>query len=200
MTRSRDLANLGDNAISLERQGLTQIVPTSVTVAGAGSSGSVNTNGQVTFTSSTSASINTCFSSTYDNYHIVIETTASTGAYLNLRLRSGTTDASGSNYSWGLNVVTNGGTVFGLGGSGATSSNILRPATTRNTVAFTICSPNIARETVWSGTLSYNDGATVGVGGAMGGIHAVSTAYDGFTITAASGTITGKLSVYGWRN
>ena len=175
--------------------GLAKIIPTSVAV-GSGS-GSANGNGTVTFSGASSVSLNGVFTSTYDNYQIVIETTASAGAYLNFRLRLSGTDNSAASYSWGMVNTTNGGAAYQLAGSGATSSNVLRPGTARNTCTFTICNPAIARETIYSGTQSFNDGATVGIASAIGGIHAVSTAYDGFTIIH-SGTITGTVSVYGY--
>lgn len=149
------------------------------------------------FSAVASQSVNNVFSATYDNYSIVLETTASAGSYINFRLRVGGVDASGANYSWGFISTTDGGTAYQLAGSGATSSNILRVGTARNTCTFTICNPAIARTTIYSGNHSFNDGSTVAIGGAMGGLHAVSTAYDGFTLIN-SGTITGTVSVYGY--
>jgi hypothetical protein len=190
MTRSRQTADWGSRA------GLAKIVPSSVAV-GSGT-GSASTTGTVTFSGASSVSLNNVFSSTYDNYQIVIETTASAGAYLNFRLRVGGVDASGSNYDWGFAMTSNLGSAFQLAGSSATSANICRPsATNRSMTSFTICNPAIARPTVLSGTVSYNDGATVGIGGGMGAAHSLSTAYDGFTIIH-SGTVTGTVSVYGY--
>jgi hypothetical protein len=149
------------------------------------------------FSAVASQSVNNVFSSTYDNYLIVLECIASGGSYVNFRLRVGGVDASGANYDWGFYNVTDGGTPFALAGSGATSANILRPsASFRSMTSFTICNPAIARPTVSSGTLSYNDGSTKAVAGIMGNVHSVSTAYDGFTLIN-SGTITGQVSVYG---
>jgi len=177
---------------------LTQIIPTSVTV-GSGS-GSVNATGAVTFTGASSVSINNCFSATYNNYLITLECNAGSGNYVNFRLRAAGTDATGSNYSWGFVNTTNGATAFQLAGSGATSSNITRPsASGRSITSFTIFNAPLAQETIWSGTLSYNDGATVAIAGAMGGIHAVSTAYDGFTLIHAT-SITGTVRIYGLSN
>jgi hypothetical protein len=179
--------------------GLKMIVPTSVAV-GSGT-GSANAAGFVTFSGASSVSLNSIFSSTYDNYKIVIETNASTGTYLNFRLRLSGTDASGANYDWGFYNVTDGGTPFALAGSGATSASVLRPsASFRSMTSFTICNPAIARPTVSSGTLSYNDGSTKAVAGVMGHVHSLSTAYDGLTLFPASGTITGTVAVYGYKD
>ena len=149
------------------------------------------------FSAVASQSVNNVFTSTYDNYLIVLECNAASGNYVNFRLRVGGVDASGSNYDWGMVNVTNGAAAFQLAGSGATSANICRPsATGRSMTSFTICNPAIARPTVFSGTLSYNDGATIAIAGGMGGTHSLSTAYDGFTLIHAT-SITGSVSVYG---
>jgi hypothetical protein len=150
------------------------------------------------FSAVASQSVNNVFSSTYNNYLIVLECNAASGNYVNFRLRVGGVDASGANYSWGFSLINNAGTAFSLAGTGATSANVLRASTTgRSMTAFTIVNPALAQETVLSGTLSYNDGGTVAIAGTNGGIHAVSTAYDGFTLIHAT-SITGSVSVYGY--
>lgn len=59
--------------------------------------------------------------------------------------------------------------------------------------------PNLAEITLGSGTFTAGDAT-----GAYGGIHyqqhALQTAYDGFTLSAASGNVTGEVRVYGYRN
>jgi len=177
--------------------GLVKVVPTSVAV-GSGS-GSANGNGTVTFSGASSVSLNDVFSSTYDSYFITSTLTGSTtNAYCQLRLRVSGSDASGSDYVWGFIATNSGGTSFTLAGSGATSSNITRPSTTDSIVSFTIGNPFLTKKTIWSGTTSYNDGATVTPAAAMGGAHSLTTSYTGFTLIAASGTITGTVSVYGY--
>lgn len=150
------------------------------------------------FSAVASQSVNDVFSSTYDNYRIVIETTASSGNYLNFKLRVSGADDSSANYTWGMVNTTNGAAAFQLAGTNATTGfNVLRPGTSRNSCSFDIYSPNIARATMYTGTQSYNDGATVSIAGAIGGNHSVNTAYTGFTLIHA-GTITGTVSVYGY--
>jgi hypothetical protein len=190
MTRSRQTADWGSRA------GLAKIVPSSVAV-GSGT-GSANSLGTVTFSGCSSVSLNGVFTSTYDNYKIVIETTASSGNYLNFKLRLSAADNSAADYGWGMVNTTNGGSAFQLAGINATSGwNVLRPGTGRNSCSFDIYSPAIARATMFTGTQSYNDGATVAIAGAIGGNHSVNTAFDGFTLIHA-GTITGTVSVYGY--
>ena len=64
MTRSRQTADWGSRA------GLAKIVPSSVAV-GSGT-GSANSLGTVTFSGASSVSLNGCFSSTYDNYRLML--------------------------------------------------------------------------------------------------------------------------------
>jgi hypothetical protein len=80
MTRSRDLANLGDITSTLENQGLTLISTT-------------------TFSAVASQSINDVFSATYDNYFIQGNFTPASGQEIYYRLRVAGADATGSNYA-----------------------------------------------------------------------------------------------------
>lgn len=173
-----------------EIAGLKLIVPSSV----AGSGVSVSASGKVTFTAATSVSVNGCFSSTYDNYLIVCQQAASTDANLLFRLRLAGTDATASNYVYqSLNALsttvsgnrnTYGYTIIGTQGS-----------TLRNGQHFYVYGPALAQPTAMRAVIassyqsaSITDGAST---------HSLSTAYDGFTVSMASGNSTGSLCVYG---
>ena len=79
-----------------EIAGLKLIVPTSV----AGSGVSVSATGKVTFTAATTVSVNGCFTSSYDNYLIVMRMKASSGnPNIQVRMRASGSDATGSNYT-----------------------------------------------------------------------------------------------------
>ena len=87
--------------------GLVTMTPTSIAVAGAGSSASINSDGGVDFTSATSLSLNGVFTSGYDNYLLVIFhewSGASGGVDITCRLRAAGSDASGSNYTYQNNT------------------------------------------------------------------------------------------------
>ena len=81
--------------------GLTQIIPTSVTVTGAGGSATVGSNGLITFSAVTSFQLNGVFSSTYDHYKaiIMIDSSTSTG-HGNLQFRYGTSGTANSNSNY----------------------------------------------------------------------------------------------------
>jgi hypothetical protein len=178
--------------------GLVKLIPSSI-VKGASGTATVDANGNVTISGTESVSLNDVFSSTYDNYQIVLALSASAGIYAQLRLRVSGSDASGANYDWGFNNVTPGGTAYQLAGSGATSSNVCRPSSGNDSMSsFVISNPFLSKQTVWSGTTSFNDGATIAVGGVFGGRHTLTNSYTGFSLLAASGTITGTIRVYGY--
>jgi hypothetical protein len=178
--------------------GMAKLIPVSI-AKGASGTATVDSSGTVTFSGTESISLNDIFSANYDVYFITSTLTGSTtNAYAQLRLRASNSDASGSDYVWGFIATNSGGTSFTLAGSGATSSNVTRPSTTDSVVSFTITNPFLARKTIWSGTTSYNDGATVTPAAAMGGAHSLTNSYTGFTLLAASGTITGNIRVYGY--
>jgi hypothetical protein len=173
--------------------GLTQIVPSSVSV-GSGS-GSVGTSGTVTFSGASSISLNGCFNSTYDYYKVLFNflPSASTDHYILFRA-SGTNAT--TNYTY-TGSRTNGSTttVFTAGpgseiyftsGAGAVNKSysveifdVAKAASTR------LISAGVHEQ-----SLVVN----------LTGYHTTATAYDGFTFVTATGTMTGTIAVYGYKN
>ena len=181
--------------------GLKMVVPTSVAV-GSGS-GSADANGAVTFSGVSSVSLNGCFTSVYDNYRVFLEITATSASPgMNLRLRASGTDASGGNYVGGgyicrFNSATLGGqdlnasTNFELGGANSGQSS--------NRVAMDFQSPFLAQRTGHHSFTTGFDG-TSAYGRAQHSNHNLSTSYDGFTVFPSSGTMTGTIRVYGYKD
>jgi hypothetical protein len=172
--------------------GLAKIVPTSVAV-GSGS-GSVDANGNITFSSTTSLSVNGCFTSAYQNYKIVFNFNPSDNDGMTLRLRLSGTDATGStDYKWST-LYMNGTTVANNGGSSTgTNYAIFSSTSTSNGSrgSWDIFSPNQAIPTSGVCTRTYTT-----LGEYSHFVHTVSTAYDGFTI--AGGAFTGTIRIYGY--
>ena len=143
-------------------------------------------------------SINNCFTSTYQNYRIIISASGSqnsnNGVYL--RLRSSGSDAT-TNYAC-VCVFLNATyfrdtqtTIFQLGALGAwtaiISVDVASPALTERTSISGVCGGGVSdfRNAVFGGT------------------HESSTAFDGFTLYSQTGTnnlFTGNIRVYGYRN
>lgn len=181
--------------------GLIQIVPSSVAV-GSGS-GSVSSGGAITFSGASSVSINDCFSSTYDNYLIVVsDLLVNTGTpdFL-MRLRVSNADNSSSQYS--INFIARSDSALVSGQTlNATSWNLGTLGTAdRSFFEFKISNVFKAQTTnMITQNVTRSSNSTAQVGAFAGLAHAVSTSYTGFSIYPSSGNMTGSTRIYGLRN
>ena len=151
-----------------------------------------------TFSAVSSVSIDNVFTSTYDNYRLVMSlagsSAASNGAYI--RLRSSSSDAV-TNYLATILYINSSyvsadmTTQFNLGAIGNWTA----------VISLDISSPFLTAPTNINGlcggiTSDYHTGF-------FGGQHTASTSYDGFTAftdAVGSNVITGTIRVYGYRN
>jgi hypothetical protein len=141
--------------------------------------------------------VDNCFTSSYDTYKIIIRLFSSTANDLHLRLRLSGSDASGSNYDSQLSFAD--GT--SVGAARATGQTVFNSGSYRtDPVEFyvEISGPSLAAHT---GFYSLNrDAGSNAITRMVGGRHAVNTAYDGISLIAPSGNLTGTLRIYGYRN
>jgi hypothetical protein len=167
------------------------------------SSGALVKINSTTFTGSSGQSINDCFSATYRNY-LILTTFDSTSAQteIRFRVRVGGSDNTSNNYRWsgfGTNSNMSSTTLTG-DGSGTISYwqfNFLETASNDSVSAFQIFNPfATAYTTYWNGQSRYRGSDTAT--GTAGGSTTVTTSYTGFTIYPATGTMTGKVEVYGY--
>jgi len=182
----------------VNRQGATAVIPTSV----AGTGVTLGAGGKVSFAASTAVSVNGCFNSDFDTYRIEIDSTSSGAAVYTLVER-----LSGTNAATAYDVQTN-----------ATVNATSFPAQSLNQTSWTMNAQAFAGKMNMTIDL-YNPAlavATTGlatVGGAANPMtttaaliqvlflsHRTTTAYDGFTLTASTGTITGSIRIYGKNN
>ena len=178
--------------------GMRLIVPTSVS-----SGATISSTGAVSFTSQSSVSLNGCFSSTYDNYRILgTITSSSANDTIYFRLRAAGVDDTSGNYNRTLSESNSAGTTNRYD-SGATSIDV---TVTHSSSAygggysFDLERPFLS---MWSvGMLNSFGRNSVGgwVGRSGGFSHSVATSYDGLTIYTGSGTFTGTIRVYGYKN
>ena len=190
MTKARDLANGGF--------GLVLVKPSSVV------GGTDNGKGTVSFSAASTVSLNNVFNTTYDSYKIILDLTAVSGdLVLYMRLRGGASDASGINYSLGYNYRSRAGTSSGYNNNDVTFWGILQGSSSElnhNYLAsIDINSPALPVRTLFGAngyTAQGSDDVMYGFSG--GGMHAVDAAYDGFSLITSTGTVTGKVSVYGY--
>ena len=194
--QSATLVRTGSDAWTVSADiasGMDLITPTSVAGSGVTLSG-----GAVSFSASSTVSVNGCFTSAYENYYVVLSGSATGSAVAaSIRLRASGTDDSASSYKSilmfvepSLSAGRNSGTSLQCGRFDSTGDS--------NALAVEILRPQIANRTIFMAT-----NATPYLGGlavvATGSFDAT-TQFDGFTVFPASGTITGTLRVYGRRN
>jgi hypothetical protein len=193
MTRSRQTADWGSRA------GLAKIVPSSVAV-GSGT-GSANALGTVTFSGVSSVSLNGCFSSTYDDYKIVIhKDTVSTANGLSTRLRASGTDLSTSVYQFVYIGVRSSNTTQTGFSTGASSLSIGdNTIATGMSVTFDLSNPfRTTGKKNWHTWGHWGLASSENTGLFFNAYVDNTTSYDGITFFTSTGTMTGSVSVYGY--
>jgi hypothetical protein len=111
------------------------------------------------------------------------------------RLRASSTDATGSNYSsWGAEARTTGSYLEFFGNSNQTAFNFRTADNQRTAIEIKLYGPQLASNTLldWNSNAMNND-----YGFRAHAAHTVATAYDGFTLYANTGNISGTVSIYG---
>ena len=179
--------------------GLIPIVPSSVDKSGG--TATVSTLGKVTFTGVSSISLNNVFSSSYNNYRIMITGgAASTGTAISIRYRASGADRTNNAYYFGGFFSREQGTTTGAwSGSGVTSMTLVSVynVANTNTVQADISNPADAAVGTGINWQSWNNDGSGGYGIFAGGLYATNNANTGFTLFTA-GTITGTVTVYGY--
>lgn len=142
--------------------------------------------------------INSCFTNEFQNYRIILNFLTSTSTSLRMRVRSGVSTPETTNVypEWGFAVA--GGAITNLTG-GADSSQFLTGtfAGEKTIVSFDMFSPNELTRTLLQ-LQSWNS-ATGAVNLIAGRIN-TDTAYTGIELIVDSGTVTGTMRVYGYRD
>jgi hypothetical protein len=187
------------DGVAAAAAGLRLVVPTSVAV-GSGS-GSANAAGQVTFSGASSVSLNDVFSTTYDNYRIVLELTASANIAIDMRMRFNNADNSSANY-WNNRTLGQATNVASVGATTADTS-FLRVAEFESGIAtgsYDLFSPFKTQITSIQGLNQFRYTSFYQHSEMKTGQMTVTTSYTGFSLIPTSGNITGTVSVYGYKD
>jgi hypothetical protein len=170
---------------------------TTCTVTSAGGTSATASGGVVTIgTSNTSVTVSSAFSSTYDNYKIIVSGGVGSDDPSNLLMTLGSTS---TNYYW-ARVGRSFADVDGGGASGGSTSSWRIGGTSPQTLNMSaeIFSPFLADQTSFASSNLY--ARTAGSIYFVGGYLNDTTSYTAFTLTAGSGTLTGgTITVYGYR-
>lgn len=188
---------------ALEARKLSGFVPVvAPTVNYSGGTATANTLGTITFTGVTSLSLNGVFTSAYRDYEIRINFSGSTGGVGTqqyFKLRSTGTDNSSAYYNSGWGHTSNSANTNFGGASNGSLWNYTNTDGTYNVGAMMstikVSSPQVAISTY---CISHSWFIGNGHGSSIAASWNTSaTPMDGFTIYPSSGTITGKIAVYG---
>lgn len=183
--------------------GLVQIAPSSVTV-GSGS-GSANGNGSINFSGASSISINDCFSATYSNYRLIFDITGSTGLSNFLRFRVSGSDNSSNQYDFASYGSSSTASTYQESISGNSAFSLLGRMESTSTKQVNVCLDVIKPfasdfYTIIQGYCTFAKASNNFLQITYAGQMRVQTSYTGFTYAPDSGTITGTVSVYGYRS
>jgi hypothetical protein len=151
-----------------------------------------------TLSAASTISINNCFSSTYDNYKIVLtDISPSIQNDVRLNFSTGGTINSTSNY-WMSNTFISGTTISVNEESSQTSFRSVFTSGGSNSFAWLdIVNPfATANTTVWLQSIGYASGI---INRSFVGFFNTTTSFDGFKLTVPSGTVSAKVNVFGYR-
>ena len=146
-----------------------------------------------------SQSLNDVFSTTYDNYKILLNVTATGAADLSLRMRVSGADDSSANYQR-QKLEIDSTTISGSKSTNQTSSRFVEINTSdaNSLTVIEVMSPFLARPTMYLSSNSQRSGTTHFMS-FLSGAHNVSTSYTGLTIIPNTSTVSGTVTVYGYK-
>jgi hypothetical protein len=145
------------------------------------------------FSAVASQSINSVFSATYDFYRILFYHTKSTTNAISMRFRTSGTDNSNSSYSFSSIIV--GSSVTGGRTTGNTSISLIDNDSDEGFSFIDVYNPFASLKTGYSsisGVRITNPSSRYNQGG-----FDATTSFDGFSLIASTGTITGRVSTFG---
>ncbi len=137
------------------------------------------------------------FSADYDSYRVVVSNGAGSLVNPTLNIVFGSTV---TGYEWAYGAFSNTLTAAGVGSTAGTFIPVGQSNTNFTVTAFDVFSPFLAKYTAVFGGNSY-DLSNQQSRGPYNGVLKNTTSYTAFTISPASGTLTGgTIRVYGYRN
>jgi hypothetical protein len=184
MTKARDLANGGF--------GLVLVKPSTVV------NGTDNGKGTVTISAQTSVSLNNVFSSTYENYEIILGLVSGTVEAFSLRLRASGSDNTTSNYYFtGTDLSSSVATVTLRNGDPSSSFRVGTIGNDFSVFKITLSGPQTTSKTSFVSASGAGNGTNEGYGGTFSGFFSGTTQFDGLTIIGST-SFSGTASVYGY--
>ncbi len=157
-----------------------------------------------TFTASSAVNVNSVFTSTYNNYKVIINVTStSTSNDFDLRLRASGSDNTNSSYQYtGVNTYSDLDTIYTQRSNSDTAFERMGSANGADDGAtnmiYEFLNPQASRRTGLTYHCISSDGSRV-IYDSGSGIFDNTTSFDGFSLIVDTGNITGKVYVYGYK-
>lgn len=192
-TTPDDTALVKDGASAIRALG-TAIDTSMNTALGTRKAGMVLLN-TTSFSGVSSQNLTSFITSTYDKYHIQIDCVASTGAQMYFRFRSTTTDKATEYYGAGFQTTFAGTTGSVQTKNNGTEGYLGAINTTSSFIEADIFKYDGSRGLLKGLSLDQSAAAAYYFGYANNNIGG---SFDGITIYPSAGTITGKISIFGW--
>jgi hypothetical protein len=152
------------------------------------------------FSASSSQSFNNVFTSTYQNYMVVVNSEQSTESSNSIRMRVGGSDNSTSNYY----TITTFNKINAAGADTDVKYSATAQFTTNNVrnvnQVFYFSNPQSSLKTFLSTVQTAFNYSTDFYTSRMSGLFNATTSFDGFSYFPDSGTITGNIRIYGIAN
>lgn len=152
------------------------------------------------FTAVSTVSVNNIFSAGYQNYRLVIRgVTSAQTAIVRMRARIAGVDTTTSVYSYGIGYVQNGGMARLTGASSDTGADIAWGGNQFFASSIDIMGPALVTPTIYQGSgFCRYDAVSTSI--MIGGSHHTAVAMDGLTLYPVSGTFTGNVRIYGYKD
>ena len=151
-----------------------------------------------TFAAQSAVSINDCFNSNYSHYRIFINASATVDGALEIRMRAGGTDNSATNYRH-VRVETRIGATSGVGSNLDTKwITAYWGLADENAIVIDILNPFLTQKTLFNG-IGNGTNASYSYISTVSGMLTVTTSYTGFSFIRTSGTMTGTVTIYGYK-
>lgn len=187
------LFNALTNAVNAN--GMTLLVPTSVSGTGV----TVTSAGRVLASAASSCQVNGVFSTIYEAYLVLINVPSmSASGTLALNLSANGTNDTSANYDTQSVYASGSSTAAAASLTGQTSLLLTPVGSALHRIRLEAFYPGTAQRTHFVEAQSSWSGSGSIEAGTVGGGHAVAAAYDGFTLTPSTGTMTGYVHVYGY--
>lgn len=149
-----------------------------------------------TFSAASAVHVDDCFTTDYDAYRIIVSALAASGSpNVTLNMRASGTDNTSTNYHYQISIASNAST-YPIRATSQNTMQLGRADAVTGLMVSDIFGPALATQTQVMGM--YAQGTTSAEITNLFGVHDVASAYDGFTLTPASSTITGSVYVYGY--